>query len=238
MLIKPGIAVSEMSGKFGGVVAAHNRFGQYFRQYRIPTDPQSSSQMLRRANMAAGVAAWGELTEAEKETWNVYAANTPWVNRLGEEIYLNGFQHYLRVVCFFRAIYNEFGGDEPDISSCGSTGGLPENISGAVATLSVATGLSLAYEDSAAWCSSDGFVCLIRMSRPRPGTRVYGNGPYRICSTIVGSLATPATSPHAVATASLPWSISEGDRVDFLARMVTADMTLSNALKISALVVA
>lgn len=238
MLIKPGLAVSEMSGKFGGVVAAHNRFGQYFRQYRIPTDPQSSTQMQRRAAMAASVVAWKGLTDAQRETWNVYAANTPWLNRLGETVYLSGFQMYCRSNTYWRYLFTEMGISPVNLTSCGSTGGLPENISAAVATVSVASGLSLAYDDTAAWCDSDGAAVTVQMSRPRPGTQVFGAGPYRYALAISGSSTTPPTSPEVLATASLPWSIAIGDRVDFLCRAITSEFTLSNPVKVSAVVVA
>lgn len=238
MLIKPGLAVSEMSGKFGGVVAAHNRFGQYFRQFRIPTDPQTPSQMQRRAAMAAAIVAWRNLLGADKDTWNNYAANTPWVNRLGDTVYLTGMSFFIRSYCFAAMLADENSLPPPTVGACGSTGGLPDNAAGVVATLGVAAGLSLAFDDTSLWCAEDNALCLIRMSRPRPSTKVYGGGPYRYATAILGASALPPASPAITATVDLPYAFDVDDRVDFLIRVYRADETLSSALKVSTIAVA
>lgn len=235
MLIKPGLAVSQMSGTMGGVVASHNRFGQYFRRWTKPTDPKSPAQMARRAGMGGAIIAWNALDAAGKESWDTYGANTPWVNRFGETVYLSGMQHFVRVYTFSRMITDELG-DVPDtLGPCGSAGGLPDNITGAVATIGVAAGLSLAYDDTAAWCSVVGAVAVVRMSRPRSNGQVYGDGPYRYCGVIVGA-AVPPVSPLVVDTADLPWAIIKDERVDFRIRIGYPGHTLSNELKISAVV--
>ena len=48
MLFKGTIGAA-YSGKIGGVVASHNRGGQYFRQHVIPTDPATGLQSTMRA---------------------------------------------------------------------------------------------------------------------------------------------------------------------------------------------
>lgn len=234
MLIKTGLGVSQMSGTMGGVVASHNRFGQYFRSWRKPTDPKTASQVTRRAAMAAAVAAWKSLTDANRTSWNNYAAATPWSNRLGETAYLTGMQMFVRSHCYFAYLADETGSEPLVFDSVASLGGLPPNVTQAVASLSVATGLSLAFDDTAEWCGKDGNIAVVRMSLPRNETQVYGARGFRFVGIIVGGSVSPAESPFEAITADLPNAFSKGDRVTFGIRMIFIDGTLSEEIFVDA----
>src|SRR4030042_2504057 len=228
MLIKPGIAVSEMSGKFGGFVASHNRAGQYFRQWRVPTDPATQRQQNVRNAMSAPVLAWGALSVAERAFWDSYAANTPRTTTLGEGTYLTGFQQFIRSF----SVYSLILGYEPGFSWDGtvdSAGGLPGTVGILPATtIGVAAGLSLAYDDTVPWPLEDGRSAIFSMSAPRPITQKFDGGPRRIIGVVVGDVGgPPPASPYVVAAASLPFPLVAGTRTTLYGRVFHDDGRLS-----------
>jgi hypothetical protein len=100
MLIRTGFG-GQLSGSVGGVVASHNKGGQYLRNRSLPTNPNSAAQTRARDAFAAAAIAWRSLTVAVREGWEAYAAGTPVVNRLGESITVSGFNMFVRTAAFF-----------------------------------------------------------------------------------------------------------------------------------------
>ncbi len=90
------IIAADMSGTLGGIVASHNRFGSYFRLHVIPTDPNTGRQQTVRTFFSTAVIAWGVLTSAQRTGWNVWAANTPFTDVIGNPIFLTGQNAYIR----------------------------------------------------------------------------------------------------------------------------------------------
>lgn len=85
-----------MSGSLGGLTASHNKGGQYLRRRSVPTNPNTARQQAVRAAFGGLVQEWTTtLTEAEREAWRVYAANTPVTNLLGQSILLTGQQWFI-----------------------------------------------------------------------------------------------------------------------------------------------
>lgn len=64
-----------LSGKIGGLVAAHNKAGQYLRQYVIPTNPNTGRQAVQRANFANVASLYHTLTGAQKIDWSTWATS-------------------------------------------------------------------------------------------------------------------------------------------------------------------
>lgn len=89
-LIIPG-AGPAISGKVGGVVFAHNRYGQYARTHVIPTNPNTPVQASVRASFGALSNAWvTTLDDSERSGWALFAANVTFTNRIGSAINLTG----------------------------------------------------------------------------------------------------------------------------------------------------
>lgn len=235
MLIKTGLAVSQMSGTMGGVVASRNRYGNYFRRWALPVDPVSELQSQRRSAMSAAVAAWKLLSSADAETWNVYAANTPWTNRLGETVYLSGMQHFVRVFCFRRMVADQGGGLNTPLTSCGSTGGLPSQAGVLSVACDVVTGMSLSFDNSEGWANDEDAVLVVRMSQPRPASQVYCGSTFRWAWSVVVT-DVPPISPNVVAPALLPFDLVEGDRVDALVRVYRSNNTMSQETQVTCIV--
>lgn len=99
-LIKPGPMVSEARGTVGGSVFSRNRYGLYVRKWSKPTNPNTPAQIAARSNLGNCSQLWRGLQEIDRIRWIDYAAGTPVTNKLGEVVYLSGFQWFVAVVCF------------------------------------------------------------------------------------------------------------------------------------------
>lgn len=90
-------ALGPLSGSIGGMTAAHNRGGYYFRQRVTPTDPSTARQNNIRGIFTSLVNAWfNTLTATERANWDMYAANTPQTDVMGQVLMLTGQQTYIR----------------------------------------------------------------------------------------------------------------------------------------------
>lgn len=95
MLFKPIIG-TDLSGKVGGIVASHNAGGAYFRAATIPTNPNTTFQQAVRNAVSQLSSMWQTtLTQAQRNEWEVYAANVKITNRIGEKINVSGLNHYV-----------------------------------------------------------------------------------------------------------------------------------------------
>lgn len=94
-LIKFGGGVAGISGKIGGTVFARNKAGAFARNWSKPVNPVTPAQAAVRAQFANGSAAWGDLTSADRDTWNSEAALQTRINRFGETYVPSGRQYFL-----------------------------------------------------------------------------------------------------------------------------------------------
>lgn len=95
MKYTPSALVSEFSGAQGSTVASHNRFGPYFRNRVIPTNPSTSSQASVRNLLKAASQAWRSLTAAQRTAWGAVAATIPRLDVLGRVYYQSGHQFFV-----------------------------------------------------------------------------------------------------------------------------------------------
>lgn len=230
-LIKFGGGILEMRGKIGGNVYSKNRYGNYVRQGTIPVNPNSSRQAAVRADMASIVSAWTEtLTAVQRAAWEVYAAAINFVNQLGETITLTGYNHFVR--CNISRLNNGV----PLTAVAPTTLTLPATDPSFVVSLSEATQqVSVAFDDTAAWCSEDGAFMTIHQGVPQPGGRNFYGKYYRRIGWLLGNSGTPITSPQLIAV-SFP--IAE-DQKDWIAgRIQLNDARLSEMFRDDAIVAA
>lgn len=97
MLILPGPLTGQASGRLGGTVASHNRYGMYLRNGVIPVNPNTSFQQAQRAHLGAASTAWQGLTDAQRLAWTNWAGTNPVVNRLGQPVDLQGNAAYVQI---------------------------------------------------------------------------------------------------------------------------------------------
>lgn len=95
----PGLMVGQMSGSAGNTTASHGLGGSYIRTRVVPVNPSSAAQTAVRATFSACSASWADLTDAVRLQWNVWAANNPITDSLGQQVYITGLAWFVRVQC-------------------------------------------------------------------------------------------------------------------------------------------
>lgn len=89
--------MTQASGSIAGMTASRNRGGSYLRARVVPVNPNTERQGQARANMAQIVGAWSvDLSEADRDAWTAYAAATPVIDRLGDQLILTGQQMFIK----------------------------------------------------------------------------------------------------------------------------------------------
>lgn len=89
------IGITNISGKSGGSVFAHNKNGNYVRRLGIPTQPNTHSQTLVRSVFGVLARSWNQLNESARDAWKVYGASNPKVDQFGDSRPLTGRQAYI-----------------------------------------------------------------------------------------------------------------------------------------------
>lgn len=85
------------SGSIAGTTASHNRYGQYERNRRKPTEAPSRRRTAIQALFAAASSAFGALPKEVAAAWGAYAASHPVTNRLGQSVVLDAHAMYVRI---------------------------------------------------------------------------------------------------------------------------------------------
>ena len=220
-LVKYGGGVIQMSGSLAGNTFARNRYGNYVRARTKPVNPKSTNQVLVRAVMATLTARWSQtLTAVQRTAWNLYASSVSMSNKLGETIYLSGFNHYIRSNHWFARMARTLVDDGPVIFE------LPETDPTMSISISEATQqVTMTFDDTKPWCSEDDAMLVILQGDPQNPQRNFFDGPWRGRSAKVGASGVPVTSPLDYASITVA---SEGQRIWSKFRILRADGRLSN----------
>jgi len=219
-LIKFGGGITEMRGSMAGNVFSRNRSGAYIRARTTPTNPNSVGQQAVRSCLSALTVRWSQtLTAAQRTAWNLYAASVAMTNKLGETMFLSGFNHYIRS----NAILLRNG--ETPVDAGPTIFELPETDPSMLITASEATQqISVAYDDTLAWLDVDGAFLHIFQGAPQNPQRNYFNGPWKYADSEAGDSATPPTTPMTVAAV---WPFAELQHLFIYARIQMGDGRLS-----------
>lgn len=219
-LVKYGGGIVQASGSIAGTVHARNRFGNYIRARTKPINPSSARQQTVRGNLATLTARWGQiLTPVQRTAWNLYAASVAMKNRLGEVVYLSGFNHYLRSNMWLLDLGGTLVDDGPTIFS------LPEKDGTIAITASEATqAVTIAFNDAADWGGEDDAYLVVLFGSPQNPQRNYFKGPWRGIGHLDGVTETPITSPLPVTNVFI---MTELQRVWCRFRILRADGRIS-----------
>jgi hypothetical protein len=91
-----GLLIGGLSGSIGGVTGSHNKGGVYLRQRAVPTNPNSVRQQATRSAFSEFASSWTTvLDQAERDLWTTYAQNNTIVDKIGQDIYINGISWYI-----------------------------------------------------------------------------------------------------------------------------------------------
>jgi hypothetical protein len=224
MLVQYGAGVLDARGSIGGATASRNRFGNYWRARTTPVNPQSSRQNVVRAIVALLAQAWSNiLTQAQRDAWEVYADVIVRTNKLGAQIKLTGFNHYVRS----NTPILQAGGTRVDVGPTTLT--LPPEDPTMIGSVSEATQLiSVAFDDALDWVDQDEGKMLVFMSSPKATGTNFVGGPFRFAGSIPGDSTTPPTSPE---TMAVPFPVAENQVVVVRARISEEDGRLSDLFR-------
>lgn len=219
-LVKYGGGIVQMSGSIAGNTHARNRAGNYVRARTKPVNPKSTNQVLVRAIVAMLSDRWAQTITANQRTaWNLYASSVAMKNKLGETMFLSGYNHYIRSNHWFARMSRTLVDDGPIVFE------LPAqdptmSITGSEATQQV----TMTFDDNLAWCSEDNAMLVILQGDPQNPQRNFFDGPWRGRSAKVGAAGVPLTSPLDYASITV---ISELQRFWSKFRILRADGRLS-----------
>ncbi len=219
-LVKFGGGITQMSGSIGGTVFARNRYGNYARSRTKPINPNTALQVAVRAALSELTVRWSTtLTAAQRTAWNLYASSVAMLNRLGETVFLSGFNHYIRS----NSVRTRYA--IAPIDAGPTLFEIPASDPALAFTASEATQqITLAFDDVFAWASEDGAHLAIYQGQPQNAQRNFFDGPWRNTAIIFGDAGVPITTPQII---PVSFAIAEGQRVWIYARISRADGRLS-----------
>lgn len=223
-LIKFGGGVVGMSGSIAGTTFARNRYGSYARARTKPINPNTGFQQNVRSALSYLTTRWSQTLTADQRTaWNLYGSSVAMLNKLGETIYLSGFNHYIRSNTWLRTVGAAAVDAGPVIFE------LPTADTTFAITASEATQeITYTYYAGNDWASETGAYLQLFQGQPQNAQRNFFNGPWRSNSMVTGVDAAPPASPKVQAVAI---AIAEGQHLWCYARILRADGRLSQPFR-------
>lgn len=227
-LVKYGPSVVQMSGSIAGTVYARNRFGNYTRPRTKPVNPKSQRQTAIRTIMMFLSEQWREspMTDAIRLAWQVYADSVNWQNRLGEQVTLTNFNMFIRG----NAALLSAGGSL--VTAAPVALGLPagDPVFQVTDVSDALNSAKFTFDDTMDWCDEDGSEFIIYQGQPQPASHNFFGGPWRHWYQIGGSVGVPPVTPIGP-IANPPWTLHEGQKIWWKARICRADARLSTEFR-------
>lgn len=221
MLFKSQV-FTQASGSVGGLTYSHNAGGMYTRSRSIPVNPNSVRQQEVRSALSSLVTRWGSvLTQAQRDAWEVYAANVPVTNKLGDPTNLSGQQQFVRSNVSRIQAGLTIADDAPTTYNLGPYT-LPT-----IAGTGNPDEVEVTFNINDAWRSEDNSALLIYAGLPQNGGVNFYAGPFKYADKILGDSVTPPTSPQ---TISLPSPVAVGQYAFIEARVSRVDGRLSSRI--------
>jgi hypothetical protein len=226
-LVKYGLGVTQMSGSVGGVTAARNRNGNYFRAKTKPVNPNTVAQGQARNRVGSLSQYWRTSLDAAKRiSWNTYAGAVAMKNRLGETTYNTGFNHFVRSNACRLMSGKTIVDAGPTVLA------LPEKDTLLAVSASVATQLlTLVYDVAQPWATEVGAFLQITMGQPQNETRNFFAGPWKYA----GKIDENAAPTYTVAPS---YTLVLGQKVWIMVRICRADGRVSEPMYASCIVAA
>lgn len=91
-LLKTSGLIGKISGKLGGSVLGVSSSGQYIKRNAYNVQSNTTRQSLQRTKVGLVTQNWRNLTVYQKSLWSDQVINYPYINRVGEEAFYNGYQ--------------------------------------------------------------------------------------------------------------------------------------------------
>jgi len=174
---------------------------------------------------------WREspMTEAIRTAWQTYADSISWVNRLGEQVTLTGFN------CFIQCNTARLAAGGVVLTAAPTSLGLPPGDPLFAVTGSVATQLiSVVFTPALDWNADLGWMS-VYMGKPQSASHNFFGGPYRQAGALEGDTAVPLTSPQTLAA---PYTLVLGQKIWAEARIQNPDGRVSTRFGATPFIVA
>jgi hypothetical protein len=84
-----------MNGKLGGSCAARNRAGLYFKNWKVPRNPQSADQIKNRTSWKTLVKLWQTISDGQRSGWIALAKSLKHQNKLAKSFVPSGYNVFL-----------------------------------------------------------------------------------------------------------------------------------------------
>lgn len=215
---------SKASGSQGGTTFSHNRYGMYTRSRSMPVNPSSPRQEEHRARLQFLTERWRSyITQNQRDAWDVYGDNVVMKNSIGEDVYLPGFNHYLR------SNLARMAAGQVDISNAPDIFTLPDADTSIVASYSSATqNCTLSFNNALDWAHEHNGMLTVFMSQPTNPYRNFVGGPFRHMGVVEGSAVATPSSPQVFPA---PFPFANNQRVSTKLRIGRGDARLSEPFR-------
>lgn len=215
-------------GSIGGTTFSHNKGGPYARLRVIPTNPNTQRQQIVKAFLSAVATAWSNtLTQAQRDAWDLYAANVARPKKGGGSQFLTGIDHFIRSNVPRGVAGQGFVLAGPTLFDVGTY------TAPSFAIELVGQTIDVTFDNTDAWANEDLAGMQIYTGRPQSVGIRFFKGPFQFTGTVPGNATTPPASPLSM---SVPFPVVTGQRVWARAQVSRADGRLSDAVILEATV--
>jgi len=223
-LVKFGGGVVQMSGSIAGDTFAKNRYGNYCRARTKPVNPNTAKQQTVRASMAFLTDRWSQtVTAVQRTAWNLYGTSVAMKNRLGESVYLTGFNHYIRSNMIRKQCALAIIDAGPVVFE------IPEaDPTYAITATEAGQTISTTFDNGLDWADEDGAFMVGYQGQPQNAQRNFFAGPWNAYQVVSGVNGAPPASP---AVTAVSFAISELQRQWVYSRILRADGRISEAFR-------
>lgn len=179
----PSALLGRISRSAGSTTFGHNRYGAYFRNRVIPTNPVTPAQTAIRVDFGDHSSNYRALTQEQIDEWIAFGQNFARTDSLGQVYNLTGLQAFVSINRNL-ATYGSPAVSIPPLYSP------PSGLATAVATADDTPALSIAYT---ATPLAAGDKLVIFATRPlSAGIKFQPNGAYKLIFVTAAAAASPA----------------------------------------------
>lgn len=219
-LIKFGGGIVKMSGSIAGNTFARNRFGDYARSWKKPVNPRSLRQERIKSIVSYLAEYWhGTMLAPARALWGEYAAAVTMKNKLGDDITLTGFNHFIRSNSSYLMAGGAVLAAAPTIKSLPTKDNVLQCEEESIADQTFTFVCS-----PLGWGANGdpkGYISL-HQGRAQLGSRNFFHGPWRLMGRINNE---EGLTEHVTEPAAFPFAL--GQKVWFQARVMTESGRLS-----------
>lgn len=208
-----GILIGALSGSVNGITGSHNKGGAYLRERAIPTNPNSTRQQATRSAFSAFASRWTNLLiQAQRDLWNTYAQNHTIVDKIGQDIYINGISWYI----MFNSRLDDAGAGTITVPPPGAA---PDPLDSFAVDISAVNTVNVTFTPVI------GAAERVQLWMTLPGTA--GQTPNFKQARLVGYSGLAEASPWA---ATMPFGVASGVQSTFYGKRMNADGQVSTSL--------